>query len=258
MPFKPHPKRAEFEERIAKGEDPQDVGRAIGVHRETVRLWLKPKPQGTAGPNDGEQSTTPNAEAPEGVNAPLSGAKERTTQRTTAKRTPAKAITEATAEKLVEGCFMVAAVMTREELWLLEDFERKSLGPALADSLALVPAPIANAVNAYAGPTVFFTTLFGIINAKNNAIRRKRGALAAAQRNGQGVSAAQRVDMSRTTTPPPTSAAQAAEAAAAQTTTVQPRMVAVDMDLATAVAASKAGLRDEDDADEAERHLTGV
>lgn len=92
---------------------------------------------------------------------------------TSRKRTGEK-ITEQTAGKLIEGMFLMASVLQNEPEWLLTADERSAVAGPLADTLDIIPNPIAKAVNEYAAPAVLATTLFGIITAKAKRIERKR------------------------------------------------------------------------------------
>lgn len=83
-------------------------------------------------------------------------------------------ITEEAAGKLCEGMFLIAAVMSGEEEWLLTDTQRRALGGPLADTMEVIPSPIATAINDYAAPGVFATTLFGVIVQKQRAIAAKK------------------------------------------------------------------------------------
>ena len=83
-------------------------------------------------------------------------------------------ITEATAGKLMEGMFMLAAILQNEEEWLLTPAERSALAQPLADSLEIIPNPIAKAINDYAAPMVFLSAVVGIVTTKQKRIAAKQ------------------------------------------------------------------------------------
>lgn len=235
--FEVHPKRAEFDQRVIGGEDPKTVGAELGIHKSTLRLWTQRLANNDAPGDESEEAE---------VSAPHTGRSNTQEKiRTTAAgaKRGAKVITEATAQKLCEGVFLIAAVMERDPrckpIWLLTDAEKKILGEPLADSLAAIPAPLAAVVNTYAAPTVFVTSLVGVITAKQRQVNEIKGG------PRRPPPPPPRSDNGATVQPPPPPQHEA-------------QNVENDMELAAAVAASKGGLQAEDEPDEAERHFTSV
>ena len=151
-------------------------------------------------------------------------------------------ITEDTATKLIEGIFILLAIAQSKPLWLLTSPEKSALGGPLADSLAMVPGPIANAVNTYAAPGVLATTIIGIVASKSRAIAAKRAGKPFAQY----------------TPPQPTSARgdYVPQGAAPQPPPAQAQRTEPDItDFRSAAAAAKGGLAAFDEANELEEEL---
>jgi hypothetical protein len=108
-----------------------------------------------------EEYNEPEGVAPPNVSSPRKG------------HGKAKPITDETGKQLISGIFVVVAMMDGPE-WFLSDLEGKALGSALADSLRVVPNPIADAINTYSAPAIFATTLGAVIQHKLN-LRARRG-----------------------------------------------------------------------------------
>lgn len=241
MPYTPHPNRSKWEERVNAGEDAIAVAKELSIHPSTARLWLRKSkaPEATAPPTNVDGDGEPGA--------PLLGKAQQAEPRKRGGRQTAKVITEQTAEKLCEGMFLLAAVFTREEEWMLNEVEKKALSEPLADSLALVPAPIAAAVNAYAAPTVFASTLIGIITAKTNRIANKsRRGLTVVQPRTQPAQPQQQQAPQQQQREQPQ-----------QQQTLFNRQEEID-DVQSAVAAAKGTLREFDDGDDGEKNITAV
>lgn len=228
MPFAPHPKRAEFDARVEAGEDPKAVGVAIGVHPGTVRLWTrKAKPSAPASIADDEDAG--DARAPHVGKEPIAA-------KPKPKRSRATAITEKTAGRLIQMGFLMAAIRQQEPERLLKDFERDELGASFADSLSVVPAPIASAINAYASPFIFVGELYGVIEAQNNRIAAKRARRPITPSAGKAPVIASNPLPENPPAPP----------------------VSMNVDLAEAVAAMHGTLTADDDVDNAERAFAGA
>ena len=235
MPFQPHPKRAEFDARIAAGEEFSEVGKSLNIAPDTLRAWKKRLAKTDPPPPIDPDDDAGDVRAPILGKTPAEPAKK--------SRRVAKTITSATAEKLIEGMFLLAAVSQSEPIWLLDDVERTALGGPLADSLAVIPSPIAAAVNAYAAPVVFFTTLIGVVRAKQNRIAARAGAGKPAAAPAPGAAA----PPSTNGRPAPTPNGHVAAGAPFTT---------LDNDLAAAVAAAKGTLLDVDEPDQNDRYFT--
>lgn len=148
----------------------------------------------------------------------------------------ARPITEKTAAKLLEMAFLFLAIRQSEPLWLLDEADKDILGSPLADSLAMIPGPIADVVNRYAAPGVFLGSLIGVVEAKQRRIKAKKGA-GATYGAPRGVPTPPRTDAAQPAPPPPS----------APTPPIG--------DLASAVAAAKGGLTNLDEISDTEREL---
>ena len=154
----------EFCEARENGEPIVELLKRNTVPRTTAYKWEKrraPKPAVDAADDDeteGEPVTVGQRPAVEKIK-PKAKRKE--------------PITEATAGKLVEGMFMIAAIVQNEEEWLLSPAERAALAQPLADSLDIIPNPIAKAINDYAAPVVFLSAIVGVVTTKQKRIAAK-------------------------------------------------------------------------------------
>ena len=156
------PKRIEQEARlfaeIDGGKSVNAAAQSVGVDSRKAYAW-----------NKARKPAADNAEIP----APGPPRKE-PTEPTKVGKKGRRPITEETAAKLLEGVFLLLAVRYGEPIWLLDANEKRALGPPLADSLSMIPGPLADAVNTYAAPGVLITTLVGIIAAKSSAIAAQK------------------------------------------------------------------------------------
>jgi len=121
------------------------------------------------------------------------------------------AITEKTAGQILSMGFFIAASMSSEPIWYLEDDQRDRLAVPFADSCANLPAPIARAVNQYAAPGVFLGELYAVIMEKQKQIQNK-GAQPTRVRTGaqQSAQAPPRQPPPTIPTPDPVDVARAA------------------------------------------------
>lgn len=228
MPAQKSAVRVAFEERVLAGESYNAVAAELGVDRRKAYQWDKALHPPT---NDAEP---PTARGVTNVEAPAKNAGGK------AKRP----ITEETAGKLCEGIFLAVAIVNHEPLWLLDDAEKKELAGPAADSLAMLPNPIADAINTYATPGVFLTAIIAIVN-------HKRALIANKGRGPRGVAPAPQATRPAAQAPP------AAESPAASPAQESP-MTAADLAAAAANAAagSRGTLTDLDEQDPAERELS--
>lgn len=219
-------KRALIEQGIADGKTPKEIAEGAGVSVTTVYNYKRQEvdePAGVAPPN---VETTGTGKA----------------RRISKKSRP---ITEETAGNLCGGIFAIAAMLDGPE-WFLSPEERQALGVPLADSLRVLPAPIAEGVNLYSAPVVFVTTLSTIMYAKG-----KRRAM-----RGNRPPNPLRVVQPQTVVPSPPVTASSQTDMNLGAPSVQPSAtptVEVPSDILAAAAAAKGGLTGIDESDEASR-----
>ncbi len=151
------------------GEPIVELIRKEAVPRTTAYKWEKrraPKPTASSA------EETPDELEDEGEPLKVEARVEKPSKpKPRAKKEP---ITAATAGKLMEGMFMLAAILQNEEEWLLTPAERSALAQPLADSLEIIPNPIAKAINDYAAPMVFLSAVVGIVTTKQKRIAAKQ------------------------------------------------------------------------------------
>lgn len=223
-------KRVLIEEGINNGLSPKEIALGAGVSVTTVYNYKKQElddPKGTAPPN---------------VETEGSGKTRRISRKS-------KPITEETAGNLCAGIFAIAAMMDGPE-WFLSQEEKSALASPLADSLRILPAPIAEGVNLYSAPVVFVTTLSTIMYAKGRkrAFRGSRPPLRIVnplqQNSSQGTGSS---SQTATNAAPPESAANgpmvASRPATVTATTEMPNAVIA------AAEAARGGLQNIDEID---------
>jgi transposase-like protein len=168
----------------AQGKSVRQAAAEMKMPAGTLETWRraargadpptsKKRAAGSAGENEGE---------PKAVIPPPIAQKG-------ARKAPRRPITEQTAGALVAGLFSIAAMLDREGagVWFLTTEERDALARPMADSLRVLPSPVADAIEQYTAPGVFATTLATVIGAKMRrraeatAERRKRAAAAGAR-----------------------------------------------------------------------------
>jgi hypothetical protein len=172
--------REKFFSRLSEGASIATLVKELNVGQSTLYNWKKarelesgPIPRTeTEGPPDVESPGTISAAKPSRNGKKKSGP-----------------ITEETAGQLLGGMSLFFAIFSGEPLLMLDTGEQKQLAPSFADSLALIPNPIADAVNTYAAPGIFLSGLGAIYAKKIRLINEKK----ALQRRGVAPAAAQRV-----------------------------------------------------------------
>lgn len=135
---------------LGEGRKVKDIVSETGLSPSKVYAWRK---QGFTEPTG---FAPPNVSSPRGPN-----------------RGKAKPITDETGKQLLSGIFAIIAMIDGEE-WFLTQTEGKALGDAFADTLRVVPNPVADAINTYSAPAIFATTLGAVVQHKFN-LRKQRG-----------------------------------------------------------------------------------
>lgn len=220
-------KRALIEKGIDDGLSVKEIAAGAGVSVSAVYNYKKQEvdePKGTAPPN---------------IETTGTGRSKRISKRS-------KPITEETAGQLCAGIFAVAAMMDGPE-WFLSTEERDALGAPLADSLRILPGPIAEGINLYSSPVMFVTTLSTIMYAKGKrrALRGNRPPLRSVQPN---------VAPQPTTPAGPPSPAPSPVSVTPKDVT-PPASVDISPSIVAAAAAAKGGLSSMDEADDAAAHF---
>jgi hypothetical protein len=144
MPRVSAEKREEAFEFLRNGASTEDVVETFGVSAITVEKWRA------------EATGEPTAVSPPSVKMTGRGKKKHAV----------KPISDETAGMIAAAVFSIAALVDQEPCWYLTDVERKALAEPLAESLKLLPSPVADAVNAYTAPGVLITVSATIINHK--------------------------------------------------------------------------------------------
>jgi hypothetical protein len=159
-------KRAKFLEGLNAGKSVKEMIVDLGIPKSTAYQWR------SARKDEHDEEQAPDILAPPAVDAAPRG------KRGSAKRgrLTVKPISEETAGILISGLFFVPALFTDEELWLLTPTQKQMLAGPFADSLHVIPAPVADAINTYSAPAVFMTSLGAVIKQKMNEIAKKKRA----------------------------------------------------------------------------------
>src|SRR5579862_6242649 len=155
-------KRAQFEKGISEGRSVKELTLELGIPKSTAYQWKN------ARTDDDDERRDPQPVAPPAVE---------TTKRGRGRgkgKVSVRPITEETAGLLCAGLFMIPAMMQNEPDWLLSDVEKASLAGPFADSLRVMPAPVADAINTYSAPGIFLTSLTAIVVRKQKTIYSKR------------------------------------------------------------------------------------
>jgi hypothetical protein len=213
---------------LDEGKPPKEIAGEMGISITTVYNYKKQEhadPAGTAPPN---------------VETTGTGTRKKIVKRS-------KPITEETAGQLCAGIFSIAAMMDGPE-WFLSPEERDALGAPLADSLRILPAPIAEGVNLYSAPVMFVTTLSTIMYAKGKR-RAMRGQRPAPHLRPVPPQA-------QTSAPGPTPPQpKSTESASPSTAANMNAKVDISPEVLAAANAAKGGLRGIDESDEATAHF---
>lgn len=227
-------KRAQFEAGRKAGKSVKELIMELGVPKSTAYQW------NTAAKDSENDNAPPDSVPPPSV---ASTAKPRAGKRTGGKIT-VRPISEDTAGTLLAGIFFVPAMLQSEPEWMLTPEQKAMLAGPFADSLRVVPAPIADAVNTYSAPGIFLTSLAAVVSQKANRIAHKRALRArgvvqfrpAGSHPGAGAA------------PPPQGQETAQAAADRDEAPPAQAPPAVDNDLASAMAAARGSLTEQDEA----------
>lgn len=107
-----------------------------------------------------EQRSVEEAEVPPAIKSPTDPPETRPSSRS-------KGISEETAGHLLTMGFGLWAAIKKNDLCYLTDAEKKTLQSPFAQTLRVVPNPIADLMNTYAPPVTFVTLLFEVVSKKN-------------------------------------------------------------------------------------------
>lgn len=214
---------------LDEGKPPKEIAAEMGVSVTTVYNYKK------------QEHADPTGTAPPNIETTGTGTRKRIVKKS-------RPITEETAGQLCAGIFSIAAMMDGPE-WFLTIEERDALGPTLADSLRILPAPIAEGVNLYSAPVMFVTTLSTIMYKKGRerAFRGNRPPLRSVPRANPQPASSQATS---TVASQPEKSVNSQTVAAPQTNATA-SSVEISPEIIAAAAAAKGGLRGIDEIDAA-------
>lgn len=220
-------KRAQFDAGRAAGKSVKDLIAELQIPKSTAYQW------NSAAKDAANETAPPDSVPPPEVKA-TKGSSKRGGSR--GGRMSVRPISEDTAATLLSGIFFIPAMMQSEPEWMLTEAQKQMLAGPFADSLRVMPAPIADAVNTYSAPGVFLTSLAAVVTQKANRIAYKRAMV----KRGFRVPPANGA-------PPPAPPAEGTAPIAEDVPPPQAPPPAVDSDLASAMAAAKGSLTEQDE-----------